>query len=644
MIAPLLGADVWNLEVLWSVRRSFVALVLLVVLVLLVHQSRACALPVRRRRRLLITGTAASLLPLLMLSFVPELLWGTPLIDYSWTFPFLILMPFAYGYVIGQGELGQIDLLLNRSLVYVFLTALLLGLYMLFFYALNKVMPLLHWSWPVISAGLAIGVVMLYTPLRTRLQQWVDHLFYGGWYDYRTVVLSVSAVLGQAKDVDQLVERLLAGVQTMRFQAAALLWSDGTMLVPKGSFGYTPEVLQLLHVSVEGALAGNLCNTPRLLGGEQIYHLLRASDLTEAERALMMAQHVRLWVPLVSWGVLHGVLVIGERQSEVLLDKEDRDILATLAGQATVTAANVALLESLRMRLTEMERIRDNLAETQKRLAEGREEERLHLAQELHDGPVQELYGILFELDALSKRSRGGETWKQLLALQNMTEHVIHALRTICGELRPPALAPFGLEVAIRSHVDRYREAQPDLDVQVDLMHDGLTLPERVRLALFRIYQEAMNNIAQHAEARSVLVRLVLNVEQIVLAVRDDGRGFTVPDQWITLARCGHLGLLGIAERAEAIGGCIEVISAPGKGTTVRAIVPRASTLLMTHAGAELEGERMAAIRAATHPMPSSAGGSAREVTDRAVSGRNAHETDTYRADRRPSGGAGGNS
>src|SRR6185295_2309441 len=127
------------------------------------------------------------------------------------------------------------------------------------------------------------------------------------------------------------------------------------------------------------------------------------------------------WLPLVNGGMVRGVLVMGERQGEVFLDKEDHDILSTLAGQATVTAVNVALLESLRIRLAEMERIQEDLAESQKRLADGREAERLHLAQELHDGPVQELYGVLFELGALSKIPYDETIQPRLVVLQGMT-------------------------------------------------------------------------------------------------------------------------------------------------------------------------------------------------------------------------------
>src|SRR5919199_6898631 len=164
---------------------------------------------------------------------------------------------------------------------------------------------------------------------------------------------------------------------------------------------------------------------------------------------------------------------MGERQGGELLGAEDVDILATLSEQAAVAVDNVALLEMLRSRLAQVERMRDELAESQRRLAESREVERLHLAQELHDGPVQDLYGARFQLGALESELHDAGTLASLTAALTTLQHVTGTLRATCGELRPPTLAPFGLEMAIRSHAARVQEMHPELELQLDLMHDG---------------------------------------------------------------------------------------------------------------------------------------------------------------------------
>ncbi|HXV43065.1 MAG TPA: sensor histidine kinase [Anaerolineae bacterium] len=238
---------------------------------------------------------------------------------------------------------------------------------------------------------------------------------------------------------------------------------------------------------------------------------------------------------------------------------------------AELQAANI----KLQSEIAERQRIELELAELRHRLERNREKDRLHLAQELHDGPVQDLYGVTYRLEVLKQALTDEVNRVHLAAAQATFEKVIGRLRTICGDLRPPTLAPFGLEKALRSDMDRFQAEHPELKVELTLMPDGQALPEGVRLALFRIYQEALNNLARHAEAGVVRVRFTVNPEQVVLEVEDDGRGFEVPAGWIELARKGHFGLAGAAERAEAVGGSFKVTSTPGAGTTVRTIVPR---------------------------------------------------------------------
>lgn len=214
------------------------------------------------------------------------------------------------------------------------------------------------------------------------------------------------------------------------------------------------------------------------------------------------------------------------------------------------------------------------LEEALRRLAESREEGRLHLARELHDGPLQDIYGSLFQLARLTDAMPDADSANRLLETQSILRGVIDQLRAICGDLRPPTLL-LGLEVAIRSYVDRVRAANPDLVIELELEPDGQQLPEPTRLALFRICQQAVSNIVRHAHAGQVLVRLTLGSEDVALEVRDDGIGFVLPDRWVQLARDGHLGLLGARERAEALGGRLEIRSAPSDGTSLKAVVPR---------------------------------------------------------------------
>ena len=235
------------------------------------------------------------------------------------------------------------------------------------------------------------------------------------------------------------------------------------------------------------------------------------------------------------------------------------------------TGFAIGVLENV----TGRKQMEEEVTELQRRLMESREAERLHLAQELHDGPMQALIGVSYQLKSLEMENLDKELSPHLVSLNENIIQTNQVLRMICGELRPPTLAPFGLEKAIRSHADQFQREHPEIEVHLDLDSDHKMLPEMVRLALFRIYQQALANIMRHSNASQVIVRFKLEVECVRLQVEDNGDGFVVPDRWIDFARQGHLGLAGAAERAEAAGGNMHIASAPGHGTLLEVVLPR---------------------------------------------------------------------
>jgi PAS domain S-box-containing protein len=220
----------------------------------------------------------------------------------------------------------------------------------------------------------------------------------------------------------------------------------------------------------------------------------------------------------------------------------------------------------------ERRRMETELNEVKRRLSVSQEQERLRLARELHDGPVQELLAASYHLYQL-KEDVNVEGIPVLAGAMELVTQVGQTLRTICKELRPHTLTSFGLEKAIRSHADTLHQEHPEIEIVLDLMPDGQTLPEQASLALFRIYQQAVNNVVRHARASRITVRFMVK-DEIFLQIQDNGRGFEVPNSWIHLVREGHLGLAGISERAEEIGGKLSVFSNPGEGTCIQVKVP----------------------------------------------------------------------
>lgn len=235
-----------------------------------------------------------------------------------------------------------------------------------------------------------------------------------------------------------------------------------------------------------------------------------------------------------------------------------------------LTKTNRRLQEEIGQR----ERFAAELAEMRRLLEVSREQERLRLARELHDGPLQDLMGANLELAAFAQSLHEEAKMAHIQAVRARQDRIARDLRAISQELRPPLLAHFGLAEAIRAHAGQLslRAGLPALDLTH--VHESPPLPEATTIALFRIYQQAIQNVVQHAQATQVAIRLHTSGEQLTLEVEDDGCGFTVPPHWVEMAREQHFGLIGISERAQGIAGRFDIRSALDEGTLVRVTVP----------------------------------------------------------------------
>jgi PAS domain S-box-containing protein len=223
--------------------------------------------------------------------------------------------------------------------------------------------------------------------------------------------------------------------------------------------------------------------------------------------------------------------------------------------------------------ITEQKRLELEMTELNSRLQNSMELERLRLAQELHDNPMQSLYSAIYRIEEL----RGTAEPKLKEALGDVKQHiqnVLQDLRATAKELRPPTIFNFGLENAIRSHANDILEKHPTLNIYLSLAHDRQILPEKVRLALFRIFQQSIANVIRHSKATEVHVRFSFDAEEAHLEIKDNGRGFQVPSNWIDFVRQGHYGLAGAAERANTLGGTFKVHSKPGNSTTIQVTIP----------------------------------------------------------------------
>jgi two-component system sensor histidine kinase DegS len=212
--------------------------------------------------------------------------------------------------------------------------------------------------------------------------------------------------------------------------------------------------------------------------------------------------------------------------------------------------------------------------EVQQRLIDQREEDRQQIARDLHDGPIQELVGVTFAIQEALRGTQDEDQIGKLNVVQASVQATISSLREYCSEMRPPTLMNFGLDTAIRSHLDNYQEKHPDVKFEFSTHTVGDALEPGLRVVLFRIYQELLSNVTRHSGATQVKININKKRNSIEMTVKDNGCGFTLPAEWLDLARQGHLGLVGVRERAEAVGGVVEIDSYLRKGTRVRVTLP----------------------------------------------------------------------
>jgi signal transduction histidine kinase len=461
----------------------------------------------RRRIRLIVIGTALGFSPFALLTAI----WGQ--VSMRFTFPFMLIIPIAYGIALWRHSLMGFDRVIRRGVVYVLVSGLLFGVYFAALALLNTVLPTDTVWRAILGAASALVAAATLRPLRDRVQRLVDRLFYGGWYDYRTLVEDVGQTLAHTLDQETLAHVLVQQVpQAMHLRGACLLLERNGEMATIAKHGDVTAISPSPTDSVE--MSSSHAQVP-----------LVVEDQT-----------VGLWIltgrPVEGWG------------------PEDESILTALGQQAALAAQNVHLIAELRAKMAEVEGMHQ-------RLLAAREEERADLARELHDSTIQDMIGLRYRLEAL----QDGES-EPVEALHTRIGQMIGELRRLCSDLRPPMLDQLGLAAALQALA---REVS-DRGLPVDAHLEDLSLSDEAAIGLYRICQEALSNALRHAEATRATVTLSHEDDEITLTITDDGGGFS-PLQ--LQGQTGSFGLLGMAERAEGLGGRLEIESSPDSGTRV---------------------------------------------------------------------------
>ncbi len=209
------------------------------------------------------------------------------------------------------------------------------------------------------------------------------------------------------------------------------------------------------------------------------------------------------------------------------------------------------------------------------RVTHAQEEERQRIARELHDDPIQALVLLCRRLDSMEGDSKSlpSSVTDRLREARRTAEEVVKGLRDFARALRPPILDDLGMVTSVRRLLADFME-RTRIEDQLKVAGEEQRLPPDTELGMFRIAQEALWNVERHAGATHVAVTITFAKHQARLDVVDNGQGFSMPSVSGDFTVSGQLGLISMQERAELLGGKLEIQSNPGKGTRVTVLIP----------------------------------------------------------------------
>jgi len=361
-----------------------------------------------------------------------------------------------------------------------------------------------------------------------------------------SALYEITAVASEALDLETTLKRLLErSLEAMgaNMGTIQLLDEAGDRLTLATHQGFPPHLIQEM-----ASVPSNQGVSKRVLERQEP---LLISDITQHPKAAEIiadrCPHAYLGVPMRAKGKVLGVLSI-LRETARPFNVEEVALLATIADQVGVVVENA--------------RLRQQAEEAAVM------EERGRLARDLHDSVTQSIYSVTLFAEAARRLIGDGElanTKDYLEQLRDTSQQALKELRLLVYELRPALLKQEGLIGALRQRLSTVEERA---NIHTKLIHKGtLKLKKPVEVGLYHIAQEALNNALKHASASQVTVRILAHAKQVTLEITDNGVGF---DPRSVAQHGGGVGMASMQERTTRLGGTLQVISAPGQGTSIR--------------------------------------------------------------------------
>jgi signal transduction histidine kinase len=492
---------------------SFVAASLLAIVSLIVRFRRGDERE-RQQIKWLLVAVSVLFVSLLLQLFFPPLQNG-PLLPLA-----AATLPISIGIAILRYRLYDIDLIINKTLVYGGLAAVITTVYVLLVVGIGA---LIGSNQRFLLSLVATAIIALaFQPLRQRAQQLANRLVYGKRATPYEALSQFSEHLSETYSHEDILDRM-------------------ARILAQGTGAERAEVwVRAGHRLVLASASPRVAETPAPL-------VLQNGALPSMKRDTVVAvSHA---------GELLGALAIDKKRGETMNIVEQK-LVTDLAGQAGLVLKNVGLNRELLARLADLRASRQRLVTVQ-------DEERRRLERDLHDGAQQHLVALKIKLGLAEAVAQPETKVRTLITqLKQDADDALNTVRELARGIYPPLLASDGLEAALRSQLRR-------VPFPVDLQLDGVSRqPREVEGAVYFCCLEALQNVVKYAQANRVSVRLWTDSANLAFRVEDDGKGFDS-------ATAPHgAGLQNMSDRLEALGGSLDVRSVPGRGTTIEGRVP----------------------------------------------------------------------
>jgi signal transduction histidine kinase len=444
----------------------------------------------------------------------------------------LIGIPVGAGVAILKYHLYDIDLVINKSLVYGALAIFITVVYVAIVVGLGSVIGTSGRPNLALSIVATAIVAVAFQPIRERLQRVANRLVYGTRATPYEVLSQFSDRVASTYAGDEILPRMARVLAEGTGAARADVWLRiDDHIAPAVSWppedGAVPE-----RITLTGPLLPSIPTLTRL-------------------------------VPVRQYGELLGALSINKRPGEAVTPVED-DLLKNLAAQAGLVLRNVRLTAELRAKLEEISRQAVELRASRQRIVAAQDAERRRLERNIHDGAQQNLVALAVKLRLASTMAKR-DPQRALIsvkALEVESDQALETLRALARGIYPPLLREQGLATALRAEAER-------MPLQVAVSADHLDrYPAEVEAAVYFVCLEALQNITKHARASRVEISLRSLASELSFEVTDDGAGFDVAKD------AGGSGLRNMIDRIEGMGGRLVIRSDANHGTTVEGSVP----------------------------------------------------------------------